>query len=142
MTVMRPELDEPHVHHEESDVNISAIFRFGAALAAGMAAVGVVVWLLFQFFERREAGMSRASPLAASRGAALPPEPRLQERPREELRDLRAEEDALLTSYGWVDREAGTVRIPIAEAMRLTIERGLPTRASEPASAPRGGGQP
>jgi hypothetical protein len=27
-----------------------------------------------------------------------------------------------------VDREAGTVRIPIAEAMRLTVERGLPAR--------------
>ena len=30
--------------------------------------------------------------------------------------------------YGWVAQDQGTVRIPIAEAMRLTVERGLPVR--------------
>ena len=31
----------------------------------------------------------------------------------------------------WVDRNAGNVRIPIDEAMRLTVERGLPTRQKQ-----------
>jgi hypothetical protein len=34
-----------------------------------------------------------------------------------------------LSSYGWVDREAGIVRIPIDRAMDLLAERGLPARA-------------
>jgi hypothetical protein len=67
-------------------------------------------------------------PLAVGEGNRLPPEPRLQTNPREDLRDLRAKEDAILESYGWVDRNAGVVRIPIDEAMKLTVQRGLPSR--------------
>ena len=37
-------------------------------------------------------------------------------------------QDAALRSYGWVDKNAGIVRIPIDEAIRLTLQRGLPTR--------------
>jgi len=37
-------------------------------------------------------------------------------------------EQRTLTTYGWVDRNAGIVRIPIDEAMRLTTQRGLPAR--------------
>lgn len=42
--------------------------------------------------------------------------------PVEQLRALRAEEQRLLTSYGWVDRSAGLVRIPIERAMDVLIE--------------------
>lgn len=48
--------------------------------------------------------------------------------PREALKRLRDREDAALGRYGWVDREAGIVRIPIERAMDLLLERGLPTR--------------
>ena len=34
----------------------------------------------------------------------------------------------MLGSYGWVDKNAGVVRIPIDAAMKLTLERGLPAR--------------
>jgi hypothetical protein len=34
----------------------------------------------------------------------------------------------VLDNYGWVDKNAGIVRIPIDEAIRLTLQRGLPTR--------------
>ena len=37
----------------------------------------------------------------------------------------------MLDSYGWVDKDAGVVRIPIDDAMRLTVERGLPRGAAE-----------
>ena len=39
----------------------------------------------------------------------------------------------MLDSYGWVDKNAGTVHIPIDDAMRLTLERGA--AASRPADA-------
>ena len=61
----------------------------------------------------------------------MPPEPRLQTNPREDLRELRAKEDELLGSYGWVDKNAGVVRIPIEDAMKLTVERGLPARTEQ-----------
>jgi hypothetical protein len=54
----------------------------------------------------------------------------LQRFPANEIFEFRQRENRELTSYGWIDRSAGTVRIPIADAMRLTVERGLPTRAA------------
>ena len=73
-----------------------------------------VVWLLFMFFNGRESVASDAAVSARGRpGQRVPPEPRLQTNPREDLRDLRASEDALLNSYGWVDKNNGIVRIPI-----------------------------
>ena len=62
----------------------------------------------------------------------MPPEPRLQTNPRQDLSNLRAREDALLNSYGWVDKNTGVVRIPIERAMQLIVERGLPTRQVQP----------
>jgi hypothetical protein len=44
------------------------------------------------------------------------------------LEAFRAGEHEALTTYGWVDQNAGIVRIPIARAKELMLERGLPTR--------------
>jgi len=119
------------VHHEESDVNIGAIFSIGKGLMILAAAIHLVVWLVFMYFDGREAASLGAQyPLAAGQELRLPPAPRLQVTPRQDLRDLRAREDQALNSYQWVDRSAGVVRIPIAEAMRLTVERGFPVRQS------------
>ena len=46
-----------------------------------------------------------------------------------------ARENAILGSYGWLDRKAGTVRIPIDRAMDLIAHRGLPATATAPAVA-------
>ena len=56
----------------------------------------------------------------------LPPTPRLQVDPPGELAALRQSENAALSSYAWVDRSRGFVRIPIDRALALTTERGLP----------------
>jgi hypothetical protein len=88
-----------------------------------------VVWLLVVFLARTSADTApREFPLAASHEQRLPPEPRLQTNPREDLLTLRQAEEQRLQSYGWVDKDAGIARIPIEEAMRLTLERGLPAR--------------
>jgi hypothetical protein len=117
------------VHHEESDVDIRGIFGF----AAGLLIVAVFVYLfifgLFKYFDARENVKDIAQyPLAAGQENRTPPEPRLQTDPRQDLADLRAKEDDLLGSYGWVDKNAEVVRLPIEQAMKLTLERGLPAR--------------
>jgi hypothetical protein len=122
--------ENPEVHHETSDVNIRAILEFGAGLIVVAVGIHFIVWLLFGYFTSREARrVPPEYPLAVSQGERTPPEPRLQTTPREDLRDFRANEDAVLASYGWVDKNAGVVRIPIDEAIRLTLKRGLPSRA-------------
>lgn len=37
------------------------------------------------------------------------------------LADLRAHEQAEATTYGWIDKKAGIVRLPIDRAMELTV---------------------
>jgi hypothetical protein len=121
--------DNPAVRHEESDVNIRAILGFGLGLIVTAVAIHLLVWLLFQYFtEQSAAHVSPEYPLAIGSESRQPPEPRLQTAPRDDLRALRAHEDELLTSYGWIDKPAGIVRIPIDEAMRITLQRGLPAR--------------
>jgi hypothetical protein len=122
-------LVNPDVHHEQSDVNIRAIFGFGAALIVVAAVVHLLIYVLFGYFNAREnAKVPAEYPLAATEEQRQPPEPRLQTDPRQDLADLRAKEDDALGSYGWVDKNAGIVRIPIETAVKLTLERGLPSR--------------
>jgi hypothetical protein len=62
------------------------------------------------------------------------PEPRLQPVPGQELRDIRAQEDAILEGYGWVDQAAGVVRIPVERAMEILAQKGLPARSENEAN--------
>jgi hypothetical protein len=116
-------------HHEESDVDIRGVLTFAAGLVAVMIAIGLIVWVLFAYFNAREQRTGApAFPLATSQEHRVPPEPRLQTNPREDLRELREAEQEKLTTYGWVDKNSGIVRIPIDEAITLTVRRGLPSR--------------
>jgi hypothetical protein len=122
----------PDVHHEESDVNIVGIFMFGATLFAAIVIVSLIVGGLFKYLDARERRQPAPEyPLAATEGNRLPPEPRLQTNPRQDLADLRAREEQALAGYAWVDRNAGLVRIPIDEAIKKTLERGLPARQGQ-----------
>ena len=125
----------PEVQHEESDVNIRGIFAFAGALLVAAVVIHVVVWVLFRYFDTRLAREGTPQfPLAIAQENRVPPEPRLQVNPRQDLADLRDKEDRTLKTYGWVDRNAGVVRIPIDEAIKLTLQRGLPARAQEQAN--------
>ncbi len=127
-----PEHLENHEHpenHEQSDVNIVGVLGFGGALVVVATIIHLLAYVLFGYFNAREGvAVPTEYPLAASQGHREPPEPRLQTDPRQDMADLRAKEEELLGSYGWVDKNAGVVRIPIEAAMKLTLERGLPSR--------------
>jgi hypothetical protein len=111
--------------YEPRDLNLRVVGTFLAAMIVTVLVVlALMVWV-FDVFSLRDARMETPpSPLA--RGRQIPPEPRLQVNGPADLRAMRAQEDAQLDSYGWVDRKAETVHIPIAQAMKLLAERGLP----------------
>jgi hypothetical protein len=52
--------------------------------------------------------------------------PHLQMNPHGDLQTFRQREEVELNSYGWINRTAGVVRIPIEQAMDLIAEQGLP----------------
>lgn len=120
--------------HEHTDANVSMIVQFALWLAASAVVVHILVWFMFALFvDLRENKGPAEFPLASEQGARLPSGPRLQPKPANEIYDFHRQESAVIDGYSWVDKGAGTVRIPISEAMRLTLERGLPSRAADAA---------
>jgi len=129
--------------YEKSDLSAKAIVIFGVALAGVLVlTLLVAAWMLGFFASWQAQRDAPPSPLATTRAGV--PEPRLQVEPIKDLRSLRAAEDKILMSYGWVSRDAGIVRIPIERAMQLLVERGLPRPATSErvqAAQTRGGTQ-
>jgi len=118
----------PPPGHETRDVDPRKITLLAAVLVAVVAVCLVLTLWLFDFFaSRADREQPPVSPLA--RGAdQRPPEPRLQEVPMKDIREMRAEEEVVLKTYGWVDKDKGVVRVPIEKAMEMIAKEGLPTR--------------
>jgi hypothetical protein len=65
------------------------------------------------------------------------PTPRLQiDDGNQEIAEMHAREDLLLNYYSWVDRSSGKVRIPIARAMQIIAQNGLPVAPEEQTTEP------
>jgi len=97
--------------------------------------VALVAGGLFQYLSRR--ALSRDERGSAMEAQKQFPEPRLQVAPEQDLKVFHAREDAELQTYGWIDKQAGVVRIPIERAMDLLLEKGLPVRGQPGASPPQ-----
>ncbi|MEO5742646.1 MAG: hypothetical protein ABIS29_18825 [Vicinamibacterales bacterium] len=129
MSESRDNPDNVEVVHEESDVNVSIIIRYGIGLlVVGMVMLVFLWWLLGMYERQHERAQTQVYPLAAGQQDRLPPFPRFQQNPQQELQELRAKQRALLEGYGWVNKDAGIARIPIEDAMKMVVERGLPVR--------------
>lgn len=114
--------------YETSDANFGAVAKFGIGLAVVCAVALALMALMLNSFRAEKKGSEPAMSPMASQREALPPEPRLQVEPDADWLKYKAEEDSVLQSYGWVSREAGVVRLPIARALELVAQRGLPAR--------------
>jgi hypothetical protein len=120
--------------HEKTDASTRPVFRFAAGLAVFVAAAMAVMAMLFTYFTEREAALDiPVSPLAKE-APAPPAGPRLQPNPPADLDQLRRDENAQLTSYGWVDERERLVHIPIDRAIDWMAERGLPARSGAQAA--------
>ena len=123
------DLDNPHVHHEGADINAVAVTRFGIGLFLGLVVALFGLWLLFNHFKEREAKKGPPPSAGVNVDARrLPPEPRLQSSPVLDLGEMKAAEDQILNTYAWIDPDHGTVRIPVARAMDILVQRGMPYR--------------
>lgn len=109
-----------------TDVDLRAIAVLGAVLVGIVGAIALTAQLTIGRMARRSPpGRERRSPLAVE---APPPEPRLQTSPADDMAALRARDLAILQTYGWVDRAHGIVRVPIDEAKKRILAKGLPSR--------------
>jgi hypothetical protein len=126
------DLHNPDVAHESTDVSIAGVMWFVVILAGTVLIVQLAMGGLMKVFEHYEARNDPfVSPLAVPAGT-LPPEPRLQTTPWQDLQQFRGEEELVLHSYGWVDQKTGVVRVPIDKAKALLLQRGIPVRTGAP----------
>ena len=76
MSELRDDPDNVDVIHEESDVNVGAIIRYGIGLLVVAAVIHVFLWWLLGSYERQnERAQTQVYPLAAGQGDRLPPFP-------------------------------------------------------------------
>ncbi len=104
--------------HEVFETNVPLVIKFGIGLTALAVISMVLMWGMFVVIEDYNA-LSFDAPSPMLEENTLPPEPRLQVIPEEDLIVLRETEEKKLNSYGWVIRTAEIVQIPIERAMHL-----------------------
>ena len=131
-TSKRGHLDD-HAGYERRGLNVSMVLFTGLAMIVAGLLIHYSVVGLFDVL-RGQSAAKDVSPSAIMMGQPkkLAPEPRLQSDEAGDLDKLRKNEDAILQSYGWVDRNAGTVRIPVERALDIVAQRGLPSVPVQP----------
>jgi hypothetical protein len=128
-------MDKPHnaspatPGYETRDANARGIFNSLMALGIALVVIGLVCWGLFRYFSAHDVNQAASdSPFADTR--QLPLGPQLQVNPREDWLRFREEQEKSLETYAWENRSAGTVRVPIEEAMELLVKKGLPVQGA------------
>lgn len=133
-------LPEPGIDRE---IDLKSLAYFAIGLIGLTAIALLLMWLLVGVFRgAAERADPLPSPLEEANQPRVPPAPRLQERPENELLTFRLEEQDALTSYGWVSESAGVARIPIERAIEILAERGLPASTPVPPAVPQEEQQP
>lgn len=141
-----------HGDYERRDITPKGILYFLIGLAVAIAIVSFVVVGVYRYLDKHFAAeQSPVSPLVTNAPVdtrSLPaeyktdsesadyekylhknfPEPQLETNERTELNKIRFREEDTLSTYDYVDKSAGVVRIPIDRAMDLLVQRGLPVR--------------
>jgi hypothetical protein len=144
----KPDEVDASAGYERSDASVTGIAVFMISLLIFVAVVGMLCYGIGAWFNARmnredgpnskwtktvdvrQLGNLPSNPELQNKIAEITqtfPTPRVQtDDGNQDVADLHAREDLLLSNYSWVDQSKGTVRIPIEQAMQLIAQRGLP----------------
>jgi hypothetical protein len=139
----------PEVTFESRDLSARGVMVFLIVLAVAGVIMLVSVWGVYKYLARGDlAPQPTTNPLMTSNSqlrqvggdpAVTFPMPRLQPDETADMNKFRVREEEILNSYGWVDQQAGKVRIPIERAMELVAKTGLPSAPPAGAAGAAGG---
>jgi len=144
-------LEHHEVAFEKRDLGARAILLFFAVLFIAGAAIHLVVLGLYEAFENvGEAHQPPANPMIPNKPAPVAgvlqnagnlnltvfPEPRLQTDEPNDMNRFLWQEGRLMDAKPWRDG-TGAIHIPVAQAMQLTAQKGLPVRpgAQQPSAS-------
>lgn len=116
--------EHPNPGYETKDVNTRGVFLTGLGLAIALVIVLGATGLFFHSLDIQKP-LTTATPV-------IPPEPRLQVDPANDLHTMQATQQAILNSYDWVDEGNGIARIPIDRALEIIAAQGLPVATEVP----------
>lgn len=119
------------VHFEESDFSARAIRWFVFGLACLLAITGAICAGLLLVFLSLVPNPAQSFPSLPEARAEMP---LLQPDPNADLQRIKQHTSRRLNSYGWIDPGSGIVHIPIQSAMRILVERGMPSTKQVPDS--------
>jgi hypothetical protein len=157
----KPDEIDASAGYERSDASVTGIAVFMTSLLIFVGVIGLLCYGIGAWFNarmNREDGPNSkwTKTVDVRQLGNLPSSPELQNKiaeitqtfptPRlltddgdQDVADLHAREDLLLSNYSWIDQSKGTVRIPIEQAMQLIAQRGLPVAPVVNSQAPMTG---
>jgi hypothetical protein len=120
----------------DREIHVKTFVWFAVGFVGLTALSLVAMVLLFKGLEGQADRRDPApSPILEANQRRQPPGPNLQTTPEKDLAAMRAEEEARLHSYGWIDQGQGVAHIPIERAIEILAERGA-TATTDVAPAP------
>lgn len=136
------DLFNPETSHEESDINVRAVIWFAVIFVVFAIVTHLVIYFMYGTFvslERKNSGAILTSIPRAANASVPQNQPLLQPFPMKDekgnelaptantpvtdLIEMRRREELALQNYAWVNKEQGTVRMPIEVAKQLTAAR-------------------
>jgi hypothetical protein len=131
------------VSFEKADVQASTIYWYLGVLAVAVLLSYVACVFVLRITTKVAVDFDTPPPMVrqemGSAYEAMPPEPRLQgvpghiTDPQADSRLKREEDEAANAKLGWVDQSAGIAQIPVADAMKIIAEKGMPNVSAAPA---------
>ena len=109
--------------YETRDVALNTIGKWVFFLFAFLGFSAVAAWVIYKVMVP---GGEEASQFPLPHVRQLPPNPRLQANPVQDIKDYRFQEQKALSTYGR-DRTTGAIHIPVDRAIDLTLDT-LPIR--------------
>jgi hypothetical protein len=143
-----------HGDYERSDIGVGGVLYFLLGLVVLGLITHFIVTGLFHYLQNRtQAEQAPVSPLVTNAPEDTRhlstdyreylkqnfPSPQLEIDERTQLNSIITAQEVQLSTYDYIDKNVGTVRIPIDRAMELIAQRGLPVRTQSAAAAPAAG---
>jgi hypothetical protein len=121
-----PKAYAPETEQFDREINVRGIVVSGVALAVVCLVAALLMWWLLKGFEHYDEKRDvRLSPVELAHPQPPPPAPLLQRDPVTDMTQMREREDRELNQAAWIDRQQGTVRLPVADAIDIVAARGV-----------------
>jgi hypothetical protein len=127
----------------DREINLRAILWSGVWLVVVTIVANVLMWYSlrgFQIYDQRHEvpvmPMAAQNPQKAPQAPLLQPENPADDR-NQDMYKMHRDEQVLLDHAGWLDRESGTLRVPVDVAIDAIVHRGMapfPAMGAAPAA--------